>query len=322
MGDKMNNMISIILPVYNGEKYIQTLIDSITNQEYLNYELIIINDGSTDNTENICLKNIQKNSKIKYFTKKNSGVSDTRNFGIKKSIGDYICFIDADDILSTKYLSDFIDAFSQNEYDMVSCSYKKIYSDAIPEKDISECIIIKEYTEENMFEILYDKYGGYLWNKIFKRKIIIDNKITFNKDIAMSEDMLFIFEYLKCSKKVGCFDKENYYYRIIKSSASKKLSNERWFTIFKTFDEIKKDKKIFSTKFYNRLMYAYIFYLYEAIYRLKYIKKSNNYKEISEKIEERIRNINFNELSLSKKQRIKIFLYKYFNYISFKIKRG
>ena len=118
--------ISIILPVYNSENYIEKTIESVLSQTITNFELIIVNDGSTDNTETICKKYAAKNSKIKYFYIENSGVSTARNYALTKVTGQYITFIDSDDLYHKDYLKVLQKNLKKFQADLVTCSYQTL----------------------------------------------------------------------------------------------------------------------------------------------------------------------------------------------------
>ncbi len=317
----MSNVdISIVVPIYNAELYLEDTLESVYLQTYKNYELILINDGSTDNSEKICMKYLKKDSRAQYFFRNNSGVSETRNFGIEKSKGKYICFIDSDDILDKNYLSDFIELFNKADVELGCCQFRKFKGSSELLLNQQETNIYCQYKETDKYDILFSDYSGYLWNKMFITKIIKENDILFDQSIGMMEDMLFIFQYLKFVKNVTCLYKKNYLYRVTESSASKKLTNIKWFSLFKSLDYIIDNKKLYSQKFYNTLCFYYLFYLCNAKFRLKYIKNNKKYITIQQDIKER--NKKFKELYqyLNSKQRFKIFIYKNFNYVSFKLK--
>lgn len=316
---KKKVLISIIIPIYNADKYLQVLLNSILMQTFSNYEVLLINDGSTDNSEEICLDGMKKNDKIKYFKKENTGVSATRNFGIEHAIGKYICFVDADDVLTNHYLSDLITTIEENDSDMSCCNYIKFNSEIVEyDNDDSK---LKIYTGINKYDLIYDRYGGYLWNKLFAKNIIINNNIKFNSEIGMCEDMLFIFEYLKYTNKISCINNINYNYRIIENSASKDIHNLKWFSIFKTLDKIIESNNLYSSKTFNNVMYSYMYYLYEAKYRLKYNKGNKEYTRLKENIKNRFKNIKKQNICFTHKQILKLSIYKYFNTIAFKMKK-
>lgn len=311
----MKTMISIIIPIYNSEKYLPNLFKSIDNQKIDNYEVILVNDGSVDNSELICKKYCLKNKRVRYFYKKNSGVSDTRNFGIKKAKGEYICFVDSDDIINSNYLYDFVLNVDTYSEDLICCGIKKesniISHNYLSSENHNNSLIIFEGNEK--FSLFYSKFGGFACNKLFKRSIIINNSISFSKDISMCEDKLFIFNYLKYCKYVKCINNDNYIYRITSTSASKNMKNSKWFSIYKVFDEILKYKKIYNSSFYKKESFLYCYYLYKGKYRLSFIKNNGDFNSIKKEVNNRIfnlktRNFNFNYL-----QKIKLFLYKHFN---------
>ena len=318
-----NLLISIIIPIYNAERYLRELLDSIYNQTFLNYEVILINDGSIDKSEDVCLEYVNKDNRYKYYKKDNSGVSDTRNYGITLANGKYICFVDADDLLSADYLQIFINNISEDEVQMVCCDFQRFYDEENIKLNLNDLEEgkIKEYSNHDKFELLFSHCYGYLWNKIFVRDIILKNNIKFAKDIYMCEDMLFVFEYLKYINKVVFVDKKNYKYRIISGSASKSLRNIKWFTIFKAFEKLISENSVYDKNIFNRIMYAYIFYLYEARYRLKFIKDNSNYLNIKNDINRRIKELKKFDYNLMLKQKLKIFLYKYFNSLAFGYKK-
>ena len=118
--------VSIIIPVYNGEKYLDRCINSLLNQAYKNIEFVFINDGSKDNSLNIMKSYQNKDNRIIIIDKENTGVSDSRNIGIKKSTGDYICFCDAYDMYENNYVETMIKLIKENNVDAVRCNYKMI----------------------------------------------------------------------------------------------------------------------------------------------------------------------------------------------------
>ena len=316
-----NNLISIIVPMYNSEKHLETLFKSISNQKYNNYELLLIDDGSKDNTKKICKEYAKKNDKAKYYYKDNSGVSDTRNIGIKKANGDYICFVDSDDIISENYLSDFAESINENSNSIVCCKCE-IFSDekSIKNHNISSNNKSKHFLNNKKYEVIYTEYAGYSVNKLFKRDILIKNKLFFNSEIGMCEDLLFVFEYLKYVDRVECLENINYYYRKSEQSASKNLSNEKWFSIFKTYELIEKNINICSENFKRKFDFMYQYYILYGKFRLRFIKDSKNYNKIKNDITQRYKNIDILNKKFNTKQKIKLLVYKYFNYIAFKVK--
>lgn len=205
-----DSLISIILPTYNSEKTIKRTIESIKNQSYKNKELIIINDGSNDETKKICEKEIE-NTSYKLINIKNSGVSKARNIGLENATGKYITFIDSDDLYEREFLRKIVREI-ESGYDLVSISYKNF--------GLNE----KKFTAGNSFETdnvniylerLKDSYlFNQIWNKIYKLDIIKENRISFDEKISIAEDLKFNIEYIFKCKKMFYLNDPLYFYRV------------------------------------------------------------------------------------------------------------
>ena len=173
--------ISVIVPVYNCEKYIYDCIVSVLNQSYKNFELIIVNDGSTDNSIKKIINLISGHKNISILNKENGGVSSARNLGLKSAKGDWIAFIDSDDKIETDYLKNLITgSYIDDEIDMVISGFKTFgYSDSLSNKFED-----KIYNNETLGALFSKRLKsiclGTPWGKLYKRNIIDDNKILFD----------------------------------------------------------------------------------------------------------------------------------------------
>ena len=205
----MEGMISIIVPMYNAESTISNTIEHILQQTYKNWELILIDDGSTDQTYSICNKYLNDDNRIVLKKVENGGPSKARNLGLRYAKGEYVTFCDADDYFDINFLDNMLSVLQvDNDIDLVICSYKS-YSKK--EKNLYNT------TELTSQEIAYqcldnEKIAGYLWNKMFKNDIIKKHKIRFDEEIFCCEDLLFIIKYIEKSKKAYYIDKELYYH--------------------------------------------------------------------------------------------------------------
>ncbi|MBC5628050.1 glycosyltransferase family 2 protein [Clostridium sp. NSJ-6] len=207
--------ISVIVPVYNTENYIGRCIDSILNQSFSNFELILINDGSNDRSSEI-IKNYEDN-RIVFIDNNNNGVSETRNIGIKAAKGEYIQFVDSDDFIDKDMLKDTLKLLEDSNAD---CVMTGLYLDIEQDSKISTSTQTFEYFEaENKKDIALNvlaRMGGtYInspINKLYKRNIIIENNIFMDKSIDLGEDFLFNLMYLKFCNKVIFSDKCYYHY--------------------------------------------------------------------------------------------------------------
>lgn len=204
-----NDLISIILPVYNGEKTIKETIESILNQTYQNFQLIIVDDGSTDKTKNICEKYISDN--VEFYHNSNHGVSYSRNFAIDKCKGEYLVFIDSDDLYCKEYLETMISLMSKNKYDLVCCGYESFDKNEKMFFSNKETFNGKEeYIEELQSNLIFNQ----IWNKMYKTEVIKENNISFDTELSIAEDLKFNVEYLSKINSITNTSNVLYKYRI------------------------------------------------------------------------------------------------------------
>ena len=263
--------ISIIIPVYNAEKNIEKCLDSIIKQTYSNLEIICINDGSIDNSENL-IKDIQnKDSRVILFSKKNSGVSDTRNYGIEQSTGEYIMFIDADDYIEDNYIEVMIKTAIDNNCDMVISSFTQVKDNILEKKN---CNILEEEIDitypKQLKHFLCTSFFNSCWKQLIKRDLLGD-KLRFNVNIKYGEDMLFSFE---CYNKSKCtYFKKNYgYYYYINPESVMQRTDIR--SLKKYFDDNISTTDLITSK-YN---------LTETEKKMLYFKTLLIFVSVSEKL--------------------------------------
>lgn len=223
----MNPKVSIIIPVYNAERYLNRCIDSVLSQTFTDYELLLINDGSTDESGDICDFYGQKDSRIRVFHKENGGVSSARNVGINNARGEWIAFVDADDEL-------FFDAFASltkeiySDIDLVMAGYDEFDVHGNMLFSTSSVLAQDKMIDRDLaIKLLYrDKYYQYyVVAKLFRGSIIKDNKIFFNESLFFSEDRLFVIEYLSvCRKKIHYITKPVYRYLLRIGGAMQSLT--------------------------------------------------------------------------------------------------
>lgn len=202
--------LSIIIPAYNCEDFIEKTIKSVLNQSFNDYELIVVNDGSTDKTQEKVEQYAKYNQNIRIFYQSNSGVSEARNFGLNKSTGEYIIFIDADDYILDGYFEYVNNTINTNNIDCIIFNYfvgnKKRISSNI------EKFQIKQEEFLNQTEVVNRFLMGYIsnspWDKVFKKNTI--KNILFPKDITVGEDALFIMNFFLNSTKIK-LNKQSYY---------------------------------------------------------------------------------------------------------------
>lgn len=224
--------ISIIVPIYNAEKYLKECIDSLVNQTKKELEFILVNDGSTDSTENIIKS--YKDKRIKYFKNKNQGIGKTRNFGIEKATGKYIMFLDSDDYLELTACEELYEKAEKDKLDLVICDFYKLYENGTRE-DIS-LPSFKNTTLKKNPELLTD-INLAPWNKIYKRDLIIKNNIRFVEDLKY-EDTPFVAECLDRANKIGKVDSKLNAY-IIHGNSETTVRDARIFHIIKILELVR-----------------------------------------------------------------------------------
>lgn len=200
------SLISIIVPIYNTEPYLARCVDSILNQSFIDFELLLVDDGSTDGSGAVCDTYAERDGRIRVFHKENGGVSSARNMGIKASKGEWITFVDSDDELLPDGLQVMIDGTSE-EVDMVMAGYYEYHGET-QLVDTSKCGPAKVINRNDALLMMYPstglEYMGYSWGKLFKRNIILNKGVFFDENVRFKEDTLFVVEYL-CDTKNQCF---------------------------------------------------------------------------------------------------------------------
>ena len=227
--------ISIIVPIYNAEKYLKKCIDSLVNQTKKEIEFILINDGSTDSSENI-IKNYN-DKRIKYFKNKNQGIGKTRNFGIDKATGKYIMFLDSDDYLDKNACKYLFNKIEKEKLDIVVCDFYKDIDGKIDKEQIPS---FKNSSLEENSELLLN-INLAPWNKIYRSELIKKNNIKFVEDLKY-EDAPFVAECLLKAKRIGKIDKCLNYYVIHKNSETT-TRDKKMFDIIKIVDIIRNKYK-------------------------------------------------------------------------------
>lgn len=213
--------ISFIIPVYNGSKYIERCLKNLLNYRGEDVEFIIINDGSYDETDKILKKYKNNDKRIIYINKRNTGVSNTRNVGLDKAIGEYIVFIDIDDYLEENTVYNLLQIIKNNHADLYIMPY---FIERNGKKEIVNYSFINRIydTKEKIFDLIPNLIGnvdekgnriqnimGSIWSKVFKSEIIKENNIIMNEKIEITEDLNFLIEYIVHCNKVKIV---NYYF--------------------------------------------------------------------------------------------------------------
>lgn len=205
----MKELISIIVPVYNVEQYLEKCVKSITKQTYENIEIILVNDGSTDTSGKICDKLKLEDNRIKVIHKENGGLSDARNAGLKKAKGEYIGFVDSDDYIKEDMFETLYNLNKNCNSEISIISYYEIYKDKII--SVRESNEVQQYDKIGAIkELLKDRnIQSYAWNKLFKKELFSDLEFPTNKNFEDIATTLLLFEK---AKKVVLLEQPKYYY--------------------------------------------------------------------------------------------------------------
>lgn len=280
----MDFLISIIIPVYNCEKYIKRCLESIVNQSYRNLEILLVNDGSTDNS----LDQIGyfSDKRIKIYNKTNGGVSSARNLGIEKAIGDYLLFVDADDYINSKMVEELVKEVKEDNT-LVFCNNDEIWKNRIDKR-----VLFKEFKDKiNKQDVLREiasGRAGLVCSKLVNRRVIKENNIRFDENLIIGEDQLFFLQVAEKTEQFQYIDKSLYYYdRTNEESATLKYQKN----LYRNFSRLqrqvelifkqnklnsKEDKRILNNKILNSTWVC----INNEVNNLRFAKSINNIYEI------------------------------------------
>ena len=242
----MEELISIIVPVYNVEKYLEKCVDSIINQTYKNLEIILVDDGSKDSSGKLCDSLKEKDGRIKVIHKQNGGLSDARNAGLKIANGKYIGFVDSDDYIAKDMYQTLYSLSKKHNADISIVSYYEIYGGkVISVRDTKNLVIYDKI--DAMKEVLIDRsIQSYAWNKLFKRELLEDIEFPTNKNFEDIATTLLLFE--KANKVVLLEDPKYYYVRRDDSIVGVKN-----YKTYKDYLDVIYDKYLYLDGKYNEL---------------------------------------------------------------------
>lgn len=243
-------MISVIIPVYNGSASIGKCLQSVLTQSWKDIEVIVVDDGSTDDTVSVCEQYSFTDTRVRLFTKNNSGVSSARNMGLQHAQGAYCCFVDADDCLPQDALECLASALT-DEFDMVIGGYE-YYDDKGHIKYRVEERSVYDLNRDAAVALMYHpapyRYLGYIWGKLFRTAIIQAHHLSFHEQICFNEDRLFITHYLCHCNRILYNTKPVYWYFEREGSAMASLEKSFNPKFATDLDAMILMKKIVSSK--------------------------------------------------------------------------
>ena len=302
-----NPLISVIIPVYKVEKYLEKCVDSVINQTYKNLEIILVDDGSPDNCPKICDEYAKKDKRIKVIHKENGGVGSARNKGMEKAVGEYITFVDSDDWLEKNFIQEMLFIINKYKVDYVTCGYYRVYENKkeIINGNLEEIVIdSKEYVNK----LLNVQNGyGFVHMKLIKKEKI--SSLRFEEKLVVGEDALFNIQLCKNIEKIVIYNKPLYNYYFNTNSVVRKYNNEYCNNYLKSMiymsEYIRKNYNNIETiiNLYNYIVYHVMLICVNYCYHPKNNNKYKSLKKVCniELFNEAIKKSNYNELSLTRK---------------------
>ena len=237
MDKKVNDIqLSVIIPAYNAESVIKECLDSVISQRGVNFEIIVVNDGSTDNTLGVCQEIMNKFPVVRVFSQNNQGVSVARNVGIQQAKGTWVMFLDSDDRLLEGAFNNF--DFDSNA-SIIVFGYKRCFGivcgtdkeEKLPSHTMQKMILnYPKYNEEMQIVRTIDEFSNFTcWARLFRRELLINKNISFPAGITHGEDLLFCYSYLKYADTVSIVDRKIYYYNVNDSSVTHRFNKKSLF---------------------------------------------------------------------------------------------
>ena len=225
-------MISVIVPVYNSERYLEDCIDSLLNQSCEDIEILFVDDGSTDSSCEICRKYERIYRRIKYIRKSNGGVSSARNMGLEIAEGEYVTFVDSDDYLADNILKTAINILYDESLDLIMWNAIKVIDNNFEKcQEIKFTPLSEEFIDAALISNYHDGFylGDFIravWGKIYRLDVIKRNNLLFNEELYIGEDAVFLMRYFSKVKKIKAINFYGYYYRILDSSAVRRFKSD------------------------------------------------------------------------------------------------
>ena len=268
--EEKSPLISVIIPIYNVEQYLNRGIESIVNQTYKNLEIILVDDGSTDNCHEICEEWEKKDNRI--------SVIHQRNTGLKNAKGEYIYFFDPDDFIEVNLIEILLKEIIKDKIDIVICNY---YIEKNNKTTIKMNIKSMKINKKKLYNMIIQKqyFCGYVWNKLYKHSIISENNLCFNENVTMNEDLLFNCEYIQKIKESAYYiSKPLYHYYIRENSLlNEKSFSEKRMLVYNALDRL---MEIFNEESKENIIYLKERYIKTTYMNLYLLKKNNIDEEI------------------------------------------
>lgn len=295
--------VSVIVPAYNAEKYLEACLDSICEQTYPVLEILVVDDGSKDLTASIIRSCAEQDARIIPYYNENHGVSYSRNFGLEHCTGEYVTFVDADDLVAPDFIAQMIHDLEEADADIavIGVAKSKLF-----EPEMFTNGVTSTYEESEMLKQVFGAFEGFVCNKLYRKSLLQTKSIRLEQSIAVCEDLLFNVIYLLNCKKAVYNCGQKYFYRQIENSASNRLDNPKWFDAMKAYQQIIRLVKDYPVV-YRLAAFQYAMFLCAAKYRIRFIEDSNG--EIKRKVDEEWKRLQPEWESFNAKQRLKLYVF-------------
>ena len=310
-------MVSVIVPVYNVEKYLARCIDSILAQTYQNLEIILVDDGSPDGCGKICDAYAQRDNRVVVIHKENGGLSSARNAGIEQAKGEFIAFVDSDDWLDCSYVEKLRTTLVETNADMAACMFCRVKNEKDQRKFFNENIHVIEQ-EKYVAVFSENSYAGYACNKLFKSDIIKSKDIRFDEKIFNGEDFPFVLEYVHNVDKIVFIKQDLYFYFFRETGIMNSIRlNERFVTIIYAREKALEFSKKYNLDCYDLCKATYL----SILSKIKYMSMFDlsKHKELYLQVDEKIKQSRKGLFLLKKvgvKEKVKLCIMIYFPKIS------
>ena len=276
-------LFSVIVPIYKVEKYLPQCIESVLNQPFKDFELILVDDGSPDNSGLVCDEYAKKDNRIRVIHKKNSGVSDTRNEGLSIANGEFIWFLDSDDYMAESAMGNIANMIQNSpDLDMITCAHTNVYSD----KSKITVFLPHNYSNinidrEEFLYALYESNGAYWasWKNIYRNSIIKKNNLKFSKNLICAEDCDFFMNFLRYAEKFTFLNAPIINYRINREGSVTNVMSKK-----AVMDQLEVFKDNYSIYSENRNEYMQVFFANKFANAITLLCRLNNEKDIEELI--------------------------------------
>lgn len=295
--------VSVIVPAYNAEKYLEACLDSICEQTYPVLEILVVDDGSKDLTASIIRSRAEQDARIIPYYNENHGVSYSRNFGLEHCTGEYVTFVDADDLVAPDFIAQMIHDLEEADADIavIGVAKSKLF-----EPEMFTNGVTSTYEESEMLKQVFGAFEGFVCSKLYRKSLLQTKSIRLEQSIAVCEDLLFNVIYLLNCKKAVYNCGQKYFYRQIENSASNRLDNPKWFDAMKAYQQIIRLVKDYPVV-YRLAAFQYAMFLCAAKYRIRFIEDSNG--EIKRKVDEEWKRLRPEWESFNAKQRLKLYVF-------------